>query len=183
MDYVNALIEKKKDELAPVGGDDSDYVYINAVRFTGSEVPTSIYQVNCYEIDNIEPFNAYTGPLTVEAQDFLGAGKVSGSGFAFEAKAAPEIYGYEDDTDPSMSIYSELLTIDCPAGYTLEVHIFDEDHYSNATEQFVTNFKGATKKYGKNTYNSYVRGAGDMYGNDSNVMGGVVRYLIVLKKA
>lgn len=183
MDYVNALIEKKKDELAPSGGDDKDYVYINAVKFTGTEVPTSIYQVNCYEIDNIEPFDAYTGPLTVEAQDFLGAGKVSGTGFAFEVKCAPEIMGYEDDVDPSMNIYSELLTIDCPSGYTLELHNFDEDHYSNSTEPYVVNFKGATRKYGKNTYNSYVRGAGNMYGSDNNVMNGVVRYLVILKKA
>ena len=182
MDYVNALIEKKKDELGP-GGEDKDYVYINADRFTGSEVPTSIYKVNCYEINNVEPFNAYTGTLTAEAQAFLAAGKVSGTGFAFEVKAAPEIMGYEDDTDPSMNIYSELLTVDIPSGYTLEVHNFDEDHYSDAVEPFVTNFKGATRKYGKDTYNSYVRGAGDMYGGDGNIMNGVVRYLVILKLA
>ena len=182
MDYVNALIEKKKDELAP-SGENKDYIYINAERFTGSETPASIYKVNCYEVDNIEPFDSYTGSLTAEGQAYLNAGKVSGTGFALEVKAAPEIYGYFDEVDPSMCIYSELLTIDIPQGYTLEVHNFDEDHYSDATEPFAVNFKGETKKYGKDTYNSYVRGTGEMYGRDSNIMNGVVRYLVILKQA
>ena len=182
MNYVNALIEKKKDELAP-SGENKDYIYINAERFTGSETPASIYKVNCYEVDNIEPFDSYTGSLTVEGQAYLNAGKVSGTGFALEVKAAPEIYGYFDEVDPSMCIYSELLTIDIPQGYTLEVHNFDEDHYSDASEPFAVNFKGETKKYGKDTYNSYVRGTGEMYGRDSNIMNGVVRYLVILKQA
>ena len=182
MDYVNALIEKKKDELAP-SGENKDYIYINAERFTGSETPASIYKVNCYEVDNIEPFDSYTGSLTAEGQAYLNAGKVSGTGFALEVKAAPEIYGYFDEVDPSMCIYSELLTIDIPQGYTLEVHNFDEDHYSDATEPFAVNFKGETKKYGKDTYNSYVRGTGEMYGRDSNIMNGVVRYLVILKQS
>ena len=182
MKYVNALIEKKKDELAP-SGENKDYIYINAERFTGSETPASIYKVNCYEVDNIEPFDSYTGSLTAEGQAYLNAGKVSGTGFALEVKAAPEIYGYFDEVDPSMCIYSELLTIDIPQGYTLEVHNFDEDHYSDATEPFAVNFKGETKKYGKDTYNSYVRGTGEMYGRDSNIMNGVVRYLVILKQA
>ena len=182
MNYVNALIEKKKDELAP-SGENKDYIYINAERFTGSETPASIYKVNCYEVDNIEPFDSYTGSLTTEGQAYLNAGKVSGTGFALEVKAAPEIYGYFDEVDPSMCIYSELLTIDIPQGYTLEVHNFDEDHYSDATEPFAVNFKGETKKYGKDTYNSYVRGTGEMYGRDSNIMNGVVRYLVILKQA
>ena len=182
MDYVNALIQKKKDELVP-SGENKDYIYINAERFTGSETPASIYKVNCYEVDNIEPFDSYTGSLTAEGQAYLNAGKVSGTGFALEVKAAPEIYGYFDEVDPSMCIYSELLTIDIPQGYTLEVHNFDEDHYSDASEPFAVNFKGETKKYGKDTYNSYVRGTGEMYGRDSNIMNGVVRYLVILKQA
>lgn len=182
MNYVNALIEKKKDELGP-SGENKDYIYINAERFTGSETPVSIYKVNCYEVDNIEPFDSYTGSLTAEGQAYLNAGKVSGTGFALEVKAAPEIYGYFDEVDPSMCIYSELLTIDIPQGYTLEVHNFDEDHYSDATEPFAVNFKGETKKYGKDTYNSYVRGTGEMYGRDSNIMNGVVRYLVILKQS
>ena len=182
MKYVNELIKKKKDELAP-SGENKDYIYINAERFTGSETPASIYKVNCYEVDNIEPFDSYTGSLTAEGQAYLNAGKVSGTGFALEVKAAPEIYGYFDEVDPSMCIYSELLTIDIPQGYTLEVHNFDEDHYSDATEPFAVNFKGETKKYGKDTYNSYVRGTGEMYGRDSNIMNGVVRYLVILKQA
>ena len=182
MKYVNALIQKKKDELAP-SGENKDYIYINAERFTGSETPASIYKVNCYEVDNIEPFDSYTGSLTAEGQAYLNAGKVSGTGFALEVKAAPEIYGYFDEVDPSMCIYSELLTIDIPQGYTLEVHNFDEDHYSDASEPFAVNFKGETKKYGKDTYNSYVRGTGEMYGRDSNIMNGVVRYLVILKQA
>ena len=173
---------KKKDELAP-SGENKDYIYINAERFTGSETPASIYKVNCYEVDNIEPFDSYTGSLTAEGQAYLNAGKVSGTGFALEVKAAPEIYGYFDEVDPSMCIYSELLTIDIPQGYTLEVHNFDEDHYSDASEPFAVNFKGETKKYGKDTYNSYVRGTGEMYGRDSNIMNGVVRYLVILKQA
>ena len=182
MKYVNALIQKKKDELVP-SGENKDYIYINAERFTGSETPASIYKVNCYEVDNIEPFDSYTGSLTAEGQAYLNAGKVSGTGFALEVKAAPEIYGYFDEVDPSMCIYSELLTIDIPQGYTLEVHNFDEDHYSDASEPFAVNFKGETKKYGKDTYNSYVRGTGEMYGRDSNIMNGVVRYLVILKQA
>ena len=161
MDYVNALLEKKKE---------SDYFYINAIKYTGSENPTPIYQMNCYEIGEEVELNTYNPAYT-------------GTGFAIEVKCDTEVYGFYDPDDPSVTIYAEVLTIDIPDGYTLEVHGCDESgNYFIATEPMKVNYKGATKQYGSKTYNSYARSISDPYGDGRDLISGSARYLIIIKK-
>ena len=161
MDYVNALLEKKKE---------SDYFYINAIKYTGSENPTPIYQMNCYEIGEEVELNTYNPAYT-------------GTGFAIEVKCDTEVYGFYDQNDPSVTIYAEVLTIDIPDGYTLEVHGCDESgNYFIATEPMKVNYKGATKQYGSKTYNSYARSISDPYGDGRDLITGSARYLIIIKK-
>ena len=161
MDYVNALLEKKKE---------SDYFYINAIKYTGSENPTPIYQMNCYEIGEEVELNTYNPAYT-------------GTGFAIEVKCDTEVYGFYDQDDPSVTIYAEVLTIDIPDGYTLEVHGCDESgNYFIATEPMKVNYKGATKQYGSKTYNSYARSISDPYGDGRDLITGSARYLIIIKK-
>ena len=161
MDYVNALIEKKKE---------SDYFYINAIKYTGSENPTPIYQMNCYEIGEEVELSTYNPAYT-------------GTGFAIEVKCDTEVYGFYDQNDPSVTIYAEVLTIDIPDGYTLEVHGCDESgNYFIATEPMKVNYKGATKQYGSKTYNSYARSISDPYGDGRDLISGSARYLIIIKK-
>ena len=161
MDYVNALLEKKKE---------SDYFYINAIKYTGSENPTPIYQMNCYEIGEEVELNTYNPAYT-------------GTGFAIEVKCDTEVYGFYDQNDPSVTIYAEVLTIDIPDGYTLEVHGCDESgNYFIATEPMKVNYKGATKQYGSKTYNSYARSISDPYGDGRDLISGSARYLIIIKK-
>ena len=161
MDYVNALLEKKKE---------SDYFYINAIKYTGSENPTPIYQMNCYEIGEEVELSTYNPAYT-------------GAGFAIEVKCDTEVYGFYDQNDPSVTIYAEVLTIDIPDGYTLEVHGCDESgNYFIATEPMKVNYKGATKQYGSKTYNSYARSISDPYGDGRDLITGSARYLIIIKK-
>ena len=161
MDYVNALLEKKKE---------SDYFYINAIKYTGSENPTPIYQMNCYEIGEEVELSTYNPAYT-------------GTGFAIEVKCDTEVYGFYDKDDPSVTIYAEVLTIDIPDGYTLEVHGCDESgNYFIATEPMKVNYKGATKQYGSKTYNSYARSISDPYGDGRDLITGSARYLIIIKK-
>ena len=161
MDYVNALLEKKKE---------SDYFYINAIKYTGSENPTPIYQMNCYEIGEEVELSTYNPAYT-------------GTGFAIEVKCDTEVYGFYDQDDPSVTIYAEVLTIDIPDGYTLEVHGCDESgNYFIATEPMKVNYKGATKQYGSKTYNSYARSISDPYGDGRDLITGSARYLIIIKK-
>ena len=161
MDYVNALLEKKKEP---------DYFYINAIKYTGSENPTPIYQMNCYEIGEEVELNTYNPAYT-------------GTGFAIEVKCDTEVYGFYDQNDPSVTIYAEVLTIDIPDGYTLEVHGCDESgNYFIATEPMKVNYKGATKQYGSKTYNSYARSISDPYGDGRDLITGSARYLIIIKK-
>ena len=161
MDYVNALLEKKKE---------SDYFYINAIKYTGSENPTPIYQMNCYEIGEEVELSTYNPAYT-------------GTGFAIEVKCDTEVYGFYDKDDPSVTIYAEVLTIDIPDGYTLEVHGCDESgNYFITTEPMKVNYKGATKQYGSKTYNSYARSISDPYGDGRDLITGSARYLIIIKK-
>ena len=159
MDYVEAMFEKKKDELTP-SGEVKDYLYTNAVIYTGSEVPGTVYQMNCFEIGEEASTN---------------------DGFVLEVKAAPEIMGF-DDGDPITTIYSEVFTVDIPQGYTLEVHGWDtlsNENYYTAEEQMIANPRGATKQYGDKTYNSYVRYLDDPY---TDAISSAVRYKIIIKK-
>jgi hypothetical protein len=82
-----------------------------------------------------------------------------------------------------VTIYAEVLTVDIPEGYTLEVHGCDENgNYFTAVEPMMTNFKGATKQYGSKTYNSYARSIADPYGDGRDLIIGSAKYLIILKK-
>ena len=160
MDYVNALIEKKKDELVPSG--DKNYFYVNASEYVNGVTPTSIYQMNCFEINDDDA-------LTNE-------------GFIFEVKADKEILGYDGGPDDPATTYSQVLTIDVPTGYSVELHSWDtftNEGYFNTAEELMSNPKGATKKYAGRTYNSYVRQTNDLY---EAIVADPLRYKIIIKK-
>lgn len=126
--------------------------------------------MNCYEIGEEVELSTYN-PAYI------------GTGFAIEVKCDTEVYGFYDQDDPSVTIYAEVLTIDIPDGYTLEVHGCDESgNYFIATEPMKVNYKGATKQYGSKTYNSYARSISDPYGDGRDLISGSARYLIIIKK-
>ena len=124
IDYIDAYFEKKKDEL-----EEPDYIYINAVKYTGSETPTSIYQMNCYEIDD----DALTNGIIVLADS--------------------EVNGYYGGEGEISTIYSVVFAIEYPQGYTCEVYIEDEFEVSGwAHINMVSNPRYSTKMYGNKTY-------------------------------
>lgn len=158
MDYVNALIEKKKDELVPSGGV-KDYLYVNGVSYTDDNVlptPGTIYDMNCYEISDAlisDGLRVYVGP---------------------------EILGFNDG-NPETTIYSEVFSVDVPTGYSIEVHNWDSDNnkWFDAVQPMVSNPKQATKLYGGKTYNCFVRKLDDNF-NDALPVN--VRYKIIINK-
>ena len=140
MDYVNALIEKKKDELGPA--DDKDYFYVNGVEaavlpnLVVPDSPTSIYQMNQVEITDSILENGY------------------------EVYISPEANGYYAPDSPVDTIYSEVFSVYVPTGYTLKVYCYDEDtddKWSTVEEPMVVHPKHATIQYGGKTYNCYAR--------------------------
>ena len=158
MDYVNALIEKKKDELAP-SGEIKDYLYVNGVSYTDDNVlptPGTIYNMNCYEISD--------GLISDGLKVYIG----------------PEILGF-DEGDPSTTIYSEVFSIDVPTGYSIEVHNWDSENnkWFNAVQPMMSNPKQATKLYGGKTYNCFVRKMDDNF-NDVILVN--ARYKIIINK-
>ena len=158
--YVNDLVSKKKvDDGSDV--ESRDYIYINGVKFTGTETPTPIYQMNCFEIGD----EAYTD-----------------EGYVLEVKVAAEIYGF-DDGDPQTTIYSELFSVDVPQGFEIEVHAWDSftgEDYFKVEYPMAVNPKHATIRYGEKVYNSYVREVfGDYYGD---IIPDPARYKIIIKK-
>ena len=158
MDYVNALIEKKKDELAP-SGEVKDYLYVNGVSYTDDNVlptPGTIYDMNCYEISDIlisDGLKVYVGP---------------------------EILGF-DEGDPTTTIYSEVFSVDVPNGYSIEVHTWDTDNnkWFDAVQPMMSNPKQATKLYGGKTYNCFVRKLDNNF-TDARIVN--VRYKIIINK-
>ena len=158
MDYVNALIEKKKDELAP-SGEVKDYIYVNGVSYTDDNVlptPGTIYDMNCYEISDAlisDGLKVYVGP---------------------------EILGFNEG-DPTTTIYSEVFSVDVPTGYSIEVHNWDSDNnkWFDAVLPMMSNPKQATKLYGGKTYNCFVRTLDDNF-NDARTVS--VRYKIIINK-
>lgn len=158
MDYVNALIEKKKDELAP-SGEVKDYIYVNGVSYTDDNVlptPGTIYDMNCYEISDVlisDGLKVYVGP---------------------------EILGF-DEGDPTTTIYSEVFSVDVPTGYSIEVHNWDSDNnkWFDAVQPMVSNPKQATKLYGGKTYNCFVR---KLDNNFNDALPVNVRYKIIINK-
>ncbi len=158
MDYVNALIEKKKDELAP-SGEIKDYLYVNGVSYTDDSVlptPGTIYNMNCYEISD--------GLISDGLKVYIG----------------PEILGF-DEGDPTTTIYSEVFSIDVPTGYSIEVHNWDSENnkWFNAVQPMMSNPKQATKLYGGKTYNCFVRKMDDNF-NDVILVN--ARYKIIINK-
>ena len=158
MDYVNALIEKKKDELAP-SGEIKDYLYVNGVSYTDDNVlptPGTIYNMNCYEISD---------------------GLISDG---LKVYISPEILGF-DEGDPTTTIYSEVFSIDVPTGYSIEVHNWDSGNnkWFNAVQPMMSNPKQATKLYGGKTYNCFVRKMDDNF-NDVILVN--ARYKIIINK-
>lgn len=163
MDYVNALIEKKKDELTP-GGDSADYIYVSGVRMASvsdNPQPEPIYQMNCFEIDN----DVLTNGIMVVA--------------------GPEINGFYDGDDSPTTTYAQLFSVDVPSGYTIEVHGWneqgtDEDHWYHTVQPMSPNPRYTTKQYGGKTYNCYVRTEEDFYGE--GVAKPADKYLIIINK-
>ena len=158
MKYVNALMEKKKDELVP-SGEVKDYLYVNGVSYTDDNVlptPGTIYDMNCYEISDTlisDGLKVYVGP---------------------------EILGFNEG-DPTTTIYSEVFSVDVPTGYSIEVHNWDSDNnkWFDAVLPMMPNPKQATKLYGGKTYNCFVRTLDDNF-NDARTVS--VRYKIIINK-
>ena len=158
MDYVNALIEKKKDELAP-SGEIKDYLYVNGVSYTDDNVlptPGTIYNMNCYEISD---------------------GLISDG---LKVYISPEILGF-DEGDPTTTIYSEVFSVDVPTGYSIEVHNWDSDNnkWFDAVQPMMSNPKQATKLYGGKAYNCFVR---KLDNNFTEALPVNVRYKIIINK-
>ena len=158
MDYVNALIEKKKDELVP-SGEVKDYLYVNGVSYTDDNVlptPGTIYDMNCYEISDTlisDGLKVYVGP---------------------------EILGFNEG-DSTTTIYSEVFSVDVPTGYSIEVHTWDSDNkkWFDAVQPMMSNPKQATKLYGGKTYNCFVR---KLDNNFNDALPVNVRYKIIINK-
>ena len=158
MDYVNALIEKKKGELVP-SGEVKDYIYVNGVSYTDDNVlptPGTIYDMNCYEISDVlisDGLKVYVGP---------------------------EILGFNEG-DSTTTIYSEVFSVDVPTGYSIEVHNWDSDNnkWFDAVQPMMSNPKQATKLYGGKTYNCFVR---KLDNNFNDALPVNVRYKIIINK-
>ena len=161
IEYVNALIEKKKDELVP--SDSKNYFYVNAVKYIDdTTVVQPIYQMNCFEIDD--------------------DAALTNDGFIFEGKVDKEILGYNGGADDPATTYTQVLTVDVPNGYSIEVHSWDSftgEGYSNAAEPMMLNPRGDTRVYGGKTYKSYVRETNDLY---DDIVAAPLRYKIIIKK-
>ena len=131
MNYVNALIEKKKGELA-TSGDVKDYLYVNGVKIedlNNSPTPTSIYQMNQYEINEDILTNGIIVLTNSEANGFYGGdGNIA-------------------------TIYSVVFAVEYPQGYTCKVYREDEFEDSGwALQDMVSNPRYQTKMYGSKTY-------------------------------
>lgn len=131
MVYVNALIEKKKGELTP-SGEVKDYLYVNGVKIedlNNSPTPTSIYQMNQYEINEDILTNGIIVLTDSEANGFYGGdGNIA-------------------------TIYSVVFAVEYPQGYTCKVYKEDEFEDSGwALYDMVSNPRYQTKMYGSKTY-------------------------------
>ena len=100
MDYVNALIEKKKDELAP-GGDTTPYLYTNGYK--RGETATELS----------DPLNAYE--IVLDGNDE----------FVIELLHKDETDGLYDDNDVSQSSEGIYFKVIIPNGYSLKTYLWD----------------------------------------------------------
>jgi hypothetical protein len=102
IDYVNALIEKKKDELAPVGG--KPYLYTNGYKL-GDTATELTDPVNGYEI------------------------VLDGNGvFEIELLHKNEKDGYADPDDIKDSEPGNYFKVILPTGYSLTTYVWDEEN-------------------------------------------------------
>ena len=135
---------------------------MNGVAYVdNTTIVQPIYQVNCFEIDD--------------------DAALTNDGFIFEGKFDKEILGYDGGADDPGTTYAQVLTIDVPNGYSIEVHSWDtlNEKYSNAEEPMMLNPRGETKVYGGRTYKSYVRETNDLY---EDIVAAPLRYKIIIKK-
>jgi len=134
--YIDEVLKKKSSEITT---DIKDYVYISGSRYVDDQtVPTPIYTMNCFEID----------------ADALDEDK------GIEIISDDEIVGYlSDDSTDGTTSYSQLFSIDVPDGYTVELHMWDDDTKAYFKEVFPVeaNPRYSQKKYGDKTYDSYIR--------------------------
>ena len=152
MDYVNALIEKKKDELAPVGGG-VPYAYITGYAI--GDTPTNITVFNQFELNE-------DGDTVIEIE------------------TAQEIGAWDPSNNNDLP--SIKLTVDIPEGYSItETLLWDNlrNQYSplNTDNQFGVNPRYSSRVIDGVTYNSYVRGPVDDEGTR-----GTQRYKITITK-
>ena len=168
MEYVDALFEKKKEELT-----EPDYIFVNGTkRLNASTAPTNtIYQMNRFEITD----------------DILTNG--------LEVVVPMEANGYYAEDSPVDTIYSEVFSIEVPAEYTVTVYGYDDESptgWSTVEEPMVVNPKYATKEYAGKTYNCYSRrtlsGADDdyapigQYSPYSGAYSSITSYKIIINK-
>ena len=101
MDYVNALIEKKKDELAPVEPG-TPYLYTNG------------YRVGDTAIGLTDTLNRYEIVLNENSE------------FEIELLHKNEEDGYYDTEDPTGSYYGTYFKVIVPNGYSVKTYLWDE---------------------------------------------------------
>ena len=101
MDYVNALIEKKKDELGPVEPG-TPYLYNNG------------YRVGDTAIGLTDTLNRYEIVLNENSE------------FEIELLHKNEEDGYYDTEDPTGSYYGTYFKVIVPNGYSVNTYLWDE---------------------------------------------------------
>ena len=101
MDYVNALIEKKKDELGPVEPG-TPYLYTNG------------YRVGDTAIGLTDTLNRYEIVLNENSE------------FEIELLHKNEEDGYYDTEDPTGSYYGTYFKVIVPNGYSVKTYLWDE---------------------------------------------------------
>ena len=101
MDYVNALNEKKKDELGPVEPG-TPYLYTNG------------YRVGDTAIGLTDTLNRYEIVLNENSE------------FEIELLHKNEEDGYYDTEDPTGSYYGTYFKVIVPNGYSVNTYLWDE---------------------------------------------------------
>ena len=137
MDYVNALIEKKKDELTP-SGDGKLYAYITGYELNGTATDITVF--NPFELND-------EGDTIVEI------------------KTSNELSIWDPSTYEDLPAVK--LTVDIPEGYEItDAYIYNVvtsqyDSIIGDNRRFATNPRYSTRVINGVTYNSYVRGPVD----------------------
>ena len=152
MDYVNALIEKKKDELVPVGPG-TPYAYITGYALDGT--PTDITVFNPFVLNE-------TGDTTIEVY------------------TSSELSVWNPETYEDLPCVK--FTVDIPEGYVLTAAYIWNDELGAEGEyeskSFDTNARYSSRLIDGVTYNSYTRGPA----NDPTAMPAGEKYKIIITK-